>query len=1190
MDFRAFAKSGSLYLVIVSALLLPAFASAQTTPTFNVNHQLWDEGPDILQLQQWLNANGYPVAQTGAGSPGNETNIFGPHTYHALINFQAAHDLPQTGYFGPLTRAAIASTGASSATQSSVGTPNAGSAGSASSTSSQYIPGVTPLPGYAPGQIIFAGGGGGNSSTALSCSIFASSPIAINASTLLSWSSSNAISASLQIIGSTTSAVATASSENISPTTTTAYLLTVTGSLGATASCDTTVVVSGSLNPPPNVSVTAPSSGATVGGTVTLTAAATSSTLVIADVQFKVDGANIGSPIFSAPYTTTWNSTGVSDGTHTLSAVAEDTGGNLATSTVTITVRNSPPVLSSISTIASYFSATTTWTTDEAANSKVVYGFTTAYGLASSSASLLTSHSIALSALTASSTYHYAVVSTDAESNTATSSDQTFITSATSTPPVISSISSTATTTSATVIWTTNLSATSEVVYGTTTSYGTASSSAALLTSHSITISGLATSTTYHYEIVSATTFGATATSSDQTLTTSNGVADYTPPSEPTDLVATPESSSEISLSWNASTGNGVDPVAGYQIFRDGIQVATDTSDTTFNDTGLNPSTLHSYWIDAYDTANNISTSTNGVSALTEAGADAYGTTWKPLTLGAGGTLTGMDIAPDGTMVVRADAYGAYLWDGTQWDQLVSSSSMPADVQIPNGGDGVNEIRIAPSDSNIMYMEYEGYIFKSINRGVTWTQTNFARVPETTIEGGDDYRQWGQKMAVDPENPNVIYAGTRQKGLFISTNGGTSWQSESAVATGTVNNGTYYAGINGIQFDPTLGVSGGETKTIFVSAAGDGVYESTTTGATWTLLSGGPSIVIYSAVASSTGTYYAVDNDNNLWSYASGTWTELLSGADGIQTISIDPFNNNEIVVTSNGGYFDVSYNGGSTWSGYDTFYNGVSNYNELNSSDIPWLADTGPYMDIDAVLFDPITPNKLWGADGVGVWETTSVPSSSFSNEATVTWNDQSLGIEELVANGIVTPPGGNPVVAVQDRPFFYKTTPDAYPSSYSPVMGDNIVAGDSIDYASSNANFLVGIADTFGSEEFGYSTNGGQTWTDFPAFLSGADSSFIGGTIAASTPSNIIWAPADGFDPYYTTNGGTTWNAVALPGSLQVGPVSTSRIISTRGPLLRIAYFLIRSICTTTAAAVRTGYTKPRTAARTGPKNLAG
>ena len=85
--------------------------------------------------------------------------------------------------------------------------------------------------------------------------------------------------------------------------------------------------------------------------------------------------------------------------------------------------------------------------------------------------------------------------------------------------PVISSISSSATTTSAAITWTTSINANSEVVYGTTTAYGAASSSSSLVTSHSISLAGLATSTTYHYEVVS-TSNGHTATSSDQTFFT----------------------------------------------------------------------------------------------------------------------------------------------------------------------------------------------------------------------------------------------------------------------------------------------------------------------------------------------------------------------------------------------------------------------------------------------------------------------------------------------------------------------------------------------------------------------------------------------------------------------------------------------------------------------------------------------
>jgi lysophospholipase L1-like esterase/peptidoglycan hydrolase-like protein with peptidoglycan-binding domain len=86
------------------------------------------------------------------------------------------------------------------------------------------------------------------------------------------------------------------------------------------------------------------------------------------------------------------------------------------------------PSISSIASTTAPTTATITWTTDESATSKVVYGSTSSYGSASTSASTVTSHSIGLTGLSSNTTYHYAVVSTDAAGNAATSSDKTFTT------------------------------------------------------------------------------------------------------------------------------------------------------------------------------------------------------------------------------------------------------------------------------------------------------------------------------------------------------------------------------------------------------------------------------------------------------------------------------------------------------------------------------------------------------------------------------------------------------------------------------------------------------------------------------------------------------------------------------------------------------------------------------------------
>jgi len=91
---------------------------------------------------------------------------------------------------------------------------------------------------------------------------------------------------------------------------------------------------------PPTVSLTAPSAGATVSGTVSVTATA-SDNVAVASVQFQLDGANLGSLDTTAPYSVSWDTTTASNGSHTLRAIATDTSNNSTTSaSVTVQVSN----------------------------------------------------------------------------------------------------------------------------------------------------------------------------------------------------------------------------------------------------------------------------------------------------------------------------------------------------------------------------------------------------------------------------------------------------------------------------------------------------------------------------------------------------------------------------------------------------------------------------------------------------------------------------------------------------------------------------------------------------------------------------------------------------------------------------------------------------------------------------------
>ena len=95
-------------------------------------------------------------------------------------------------------------------------------------------------------------------------------------------------------------------------------------------------------------------------------------------------------------------------------------------------------------------SASITWSTNELASSKVVYGLSNSYGSTTAETNLsprVTDHEVSLSRLSACTQYHYAAVSTDAASNVATSSDATFITigcDAGTTPTTVTSTALTA--------------------------------------------------------------------------------------------------------------------------------------------------------------------------------------------------------------------------------------------------------------------------------------------------------------------------------------------------------------------------------------------------------------------------------------------------------------------------------------------------------------------------------------------------------------------------------------------------------------------------------------------------------------------------------------------------------------------------------------------------------------------------
>ncbi len=231
--------------------------------------------------------------------------------------------------------------------------------------------------------------------------------------------------------------------------------------------------------------------------------------------------------------------TGLADGTYYFAVTAYDTSGNESgfstEASKTISASDTtPPVISAISGNSTVDGATITWTTDEVSDTRIEYGLSASYGLSTSlNTAMVTSHSAAVGSLASETVYHYRVLSSDSSGNPASSGDNVFTTApaADTTAPSISGLSSSSVTTAgASISWATNEPADTRVEYGTTTSYGSITTlQSSLVTSHSQNLTGLLSSTSYHFRVLSQDAANNLATSGDNTFITQTP-PDTTPP------------------------------------------------------------------------------------------------------------------------------------------------------------------------------------------------------------------------------------------------------------------------------------------------------------------------------------------------------------------------------------------------------------------------------------------------------------------------------------------------------------------------------------------------------------------------------------------------------------------------------------------------------------------------------------
>jgi hypothetical protein len=529
---------------------------------------------------------------------------------------------------------------------------------------------------------------------------------------------------------------------------------------------------------------------------------------------------------------------------------------------------------------------------------------------------------------------------------------------------------------------------------------------------------------------------------------------------------------------------------------------------------------------------------------------------WSPLAIGAGGFITGHSISNDGTtLVCRTDTYGCYVWNAltSRWEQLRTATRMPLQDVAPGNGAteaGGYEIQVAPSDPNRIYMItgfYAGpalnsYVYVSRNRGTSFQRTPGWK-PVSLGSNGPPAKVTHCNMAVDPANPDVVYVGTLTAGLFVTFDAGNTWEPVATIPAST--NASF--GFS-ITFDPTSGTTRGRTNRVYVCSDGNGFYQCTDGSAAFSAMAGGPKRVSDSAVSPGDGALYACARDSgsaNLWRCISGSWAVLSNCNDGQHpawSVAPDPANPNRIAVCDSGGRLNISIDHGATWPhGYNpgTFATG-GRYR--TATDIPWLAWTNEqYMSASMIRFDPSRPNVLTFSEGIGFW-TASPPNDTSRAWA---WKSQNLGIEQLVANYVCSPPGNDPILAAWDRPIFRVENKNVYPSTHGPNNTFAIQMGWSVDWASASPSTIVAVMNWFppANDESGKSNDGGKTWVLFPAGNLPASpvSGCVGGCIAAADALTYMWIPRRNGDtpnqsqPYITLDGGATsksWTQTIPPG----------------------------------------------------------
>lgn len=531
--------------------------------------------------------------------------------------------------------------------------------------------------------------------------------------------------------------------------------------------------------------------------------------------------------------------------------------------------------------------------------------------------------------------------------------------------------------------------------------------------------------------------------------------------------------------------------------------------------------------------------------------------TWGSVCIGGGGFVSAIITSPSEKNLIfaRTDVGGAYRWNEAEHSWIPLNDWLSADQ---TSYYGIESMAIDPQSPNKVYMSVgTSYwnngitaVLRSQDYGDTWAITDVTSLWKSNGNGMG--RQTGEKLAVDPNNGDILFCGTRANGLFKSTDGAVSWENVASLTVPSSENGVAF-----VLFDKNSGSRGNATQTIYIgtsNTSGDNLFISKDGGAGWSPITGGPAgfmpnrsaltpdgKILYIAYANGPGPWSPYVNAKGYfykYDIQANTFTDLSPqdfhsevpwGEDDpyygtYGGISIDAANPQRLLISTMNAWKKQSWEcygdklflseyGGTTWS--DLF---DENRITMNENGYGWIKDHSIHW-ASSIEIDPFNPERAFVSSGNGIFMTENL------NDAVGTWKFMVRGLEETVPEDIISIPGGPLLSVIADYDGFLHDDIKKPPKQrHSPAIGSST----GIAYATQKPEFVVRSGGDGTMMSIYFSEDAGKTWTPFAGFPEG-DTCFKGYVAVSADGAAVLWKPTystgQGNKTYRTTDLGATW-----------------------------------------------------------------